>query len=184
VFSIESDRETELLWPYKFRLLCRFTIGSVLKVELIVSNPGTAPFRFEEALHTYFQVGEAGRVRLNGLDGVHFLDNTDANREKIQDGDLVFRGKTDNAYLNTGHAVDLIDPELNRRIRTSKENSLSTITWNPWEDGAREFADLGESEWRHMACVEAANIGAYAITVSPGQEHRMAAIVQTFSNGD
>lgn len=145
------------------------------EIELIVANTGTAPFLFEEALHTYYQVGQVETVSIHGLDGIHFLDNVDSNREKIQQGDVVFRQRTDNAYLDTRYALDLIDPALNRRVHIGKENSSTTVVWNPWEDGARLLHDLGNEEWRNMACVEASNMNVFAITLPPGQEHRMKA---------
>jgi glucose-6-phosphate 1-epimerase len=145
----------------------------------VVTNTGSGEdaggMRFEEALHTYFAVGDAGSVRVAGLDDVAYLDNMDSNREKMQHGDVVYRQATDSAYLNTARAVELIDPVLRRRIRTAKENSLTTVVWNPWKEGAAALADLGDAEWQQMACVEASNIMDYAVSVEPGQQHRMVA---------
>ena len=86
-----------------------------------MSNTGTAPLRFEEALHTYYRVGGAEAVRISGLDGVAYLDNTDDNREKRQEGDIVFTAQTDRAYMDTTHAVEIADPVLRRRIRLTKQ---------------------------------------------------------------
>ena len=71
----------------------RLTIGAELTQELIVSNTGTTPLRFEEALHTYYRVGGAEAVRVKGLDGVAYLDNTDGNSKKGQKGDIVLPGR-------------------------------------------------------------------------------------------
>ena len=119
--STQSDEGTRAWWPHDFRLLHRLTIGSELKQELVVSNTGAAPLRFEEALHTYYRVGGAEAVRISGLDGVAYLDNTDANREKRQEGDIVFTAQTDRAYLETTHAVEIADPLMRRRIRLEKK---------------------------------------------------------------
>jgi glucose-6-phosphate 1-epimerase len=175
VFSTESDAFTRRWWPYEFRLALRITIGSTLGLELIVTNTGPEPLAFEEALHTYFRVGDAERVRVRGLNGCTYLDNLDQNREKTQSGDLVLTGTTDNAYLNTLSIAELIDPILCRTVRTEKENSRTTVVWNPWRQGAASLSDFGDDEWQQMTCVEASNILSLAVWLGPGEEHTMRA---------
>jgi glucose-6-phosphate 1-epimerase len=175
--STESDESTRRWWPHDFRLAHRITVGSTLRMELTATNTGETPLRFEEALHTYFRVGGAESVRVRGLDGVTYLDNTDANRAKVQLGDVVFNSPTDNAYLRTKAALELVDPILGRTIRTEKQRSTTTVVWNPWQQGAASLADLGDEEWRVMACVEASNILESAITLGPGEEHTMCSIL-------
>ena len=53
----------------------------------------------------------------------------------MQQGDCVLVSQTDNAYLNTQNALELVDLGLGRRIRITKENSLTTVVWNPWKEG-------------------------------------------------
>jgi glucose-6-phosphate 1-epimerase len=173
--STESDDSTRHLWPYEFHLTHRITVGDKLSLVLIVENTGPTPMRFEEALHSYFRVCDVQAVRVHGLDQVRFLDNMDGNREKTQAGDVVFTSATDNAYLRTYAAVELIDPGFHRRVRTEKENSATTVVWNPWQQGAASLADLGNGEWQQMACVEASNILDAAVSLKPGQSHTMRA---------
>jgi glucose-6-phosphate 1-epimerase len=175
VCSTESDESTRRWWPYDFRLVYRITVGRALRLELMVTNIGAGSLRFEEALHTYFRVGQVQKAQVKGLDGVAYLDNTDANREKIQAETLIMKAATDNAYLNTRSAVELMDPVLRRTIRTEKENSATTVVWNPWQNGAAALSDLGNEEWQQMACVEASNILSSAISLAPGEEHTMRA---------
>jgi glucose-6-phosphate 1-epimerase len=175
ICSTESDESTRRWWPHEFRLAHVITIGKSLRLQLIVTNTGQQTFRFEEALHTYFRIGHAKDVRVRGLDGVTYLDNVDGNREKTQSGDLTFSAKTDNAYLNTYSAIELIDPALHRTIRTEKEKSTTTIVWNPWLEGAASLTDFGDDEWQRMACVEASNMLGAAVSLAPGQEHTMQA---------
>lgn len=176
--STGSDESTRKWWPGEFRLVHRVTVGSELKLELAVTNTGTTPFRLEEALHTYHRVGRVDSVRLRGLDGVPYLDNTDSNHEKMQHGDVVLTCQTDSAYLNTQHALELVDPELRRRILIAKENSLTTVVWNPWREGAQALSDLGDDEWQQMICAEASNILGFAVNLAPGQQHTMKASIQ------
>ena len=173
--STESDDSTRRWWPHDFRITHRITVGKVLRLELIVTNTGSTPFRFEEALHTYFRVSDVRMARVRGLDQVTYLDNTDANRAKQQSGDVIFTAATDNAYLETHAAAELIDPSLRRILRTEKGNSATTIVWNPWQQGAASLSDLGHDEWQRMACVEASNILTAAISLAPGEEHTLSA---------
>ena len=172
-----NDEGTQRWWPGEFRLVHRATFGSELTLELVCTNTGTTPLRFEEALHTYNRVSDVHDARVQGLDAVSFLDNIDSNREKTQRGDVAAVSQTDNAYLNTTSAVDLFDPKMHRRIRLQKANSLTTVVWNPWREGAQGMRDLGDGEWTQFLCVEASNILSCAVNLEPGQEHKTTATI-------
>jgi glucose-6-phosphate 1-epimerase len=172
--STESDESTRRWWPFDFRLDYRITVGAKLRLELVMKNSGQSALRFEEALHSYFKVGDVEQVRVRGLDGAIFLDNREGNREKIQRGDVVLLRQTDNAYANANGMAEIIDPLLGRTLKTEKLGSNSTIVWNPWSDGASSMADLSEHEWRQMLCVEGGNILTSAVSLDPGQSHSMA----------
>jgi len=174
--STESDEGTRYWWPAEFRLVHRVVFGTDLTLRLICANTGTTPLRFEEALHSYNRVADVASVRLRGLDSAHFLDNTDSNREKTQSGDLAIAAQTDSAYLTTSD-VDLLDGLMGRRLRLRKSNSLNTVVWNPWREGAKVLRDLGDGEWKQFVCVEASNILASAVDLAPGQEHEMTAVL-------
>ncbi len=173
VCATRSDEGSRRWWPHEFRLAHRITVGKTLGLELTVTNTGSTAFRFEEALHTYFRVGDAEQVEVRGLEGVTFLDNVNGNRQKVQADGLKVSGPLDNAYIDTVSAVEFSDPELGRVVRTAKENSSTTIVWNPWRQGAAKLADLGDEEWKQMICVEASNILGGAISLDPGEEHTM-----------
>jgi glucose-6-phosphate 1-epimerase len=173
--STASDDDTRKWWPFDFRLIHRVTFGPELNLELTVTNAGANSFRFEEALHTYHRVGHIENVRIAGLDGVSYLDNTESNREKTQRGDIVITKQTDNAYLHTQHVIELLDGEMRRRVITAKKNSLTTVVWNPWREGARSLSDLGHDEWQKIACIEASNVLGCAVNLAPGHQHTMSA---------
>lgn len=180
--STESDEETRRWWPHEFRLAHRITVGAELKMELTLTNTGSSRLRFEEALHTYHRVGEVEKIHVAGLDGVAYLDNTDDNREKMQRGDIVMTQPMDNAYLNTENTLEFSDPVLRRRVQIVKSGSRSTVVWNPWENGAKALADLGDDEWRRFACVEASNILSCAVSLAPGEQHTMTATIRVASS--
>ncbi len=172
-----NDEQTQRFWPGEFRLTHRVTFGSELKLELMCTNTGATPLRFEEALHTYNRVEDIKNVRLRGLDTVHFLDNTNANHEETQRGEVAIVSTTDNAYLNAQSAIDLLDPDMHRRIRLQKDGSLTSVVWNPWQEGASAMKDIGDGEWTKFLCVEASNILGFAVHLPPGQEHKMTAVL-------
>jgi glucose-6-phosphate 1-epimerase len=158
---------------FDFRLEYRIRAGRELRFELTMRNTGQSELRFEEALHTYFSVGDVEKAEVRGLDGLAFLDNQDANRRKTQSGNLQLTAPTDNAYLDVVGDVVIIDPVRLRKLRTRKRNSRSTIVWNPWRNGAASLADLGDAEWRQMLCVEGGNIMNAGVSLKPEETHTM-----------
>jgi glucose-6-phosphate 1-epimerase len=175
--STGSDEQTRHWWPEQFRLVYRVVFGPALTLELACTNTGKTDFRFEEALHTYNRVSDVAKVRLRGLNAVQFLDNTDSNRAKIQHGDATIASGTDNAFIDTQNDVDLIDPEFGRHIRLKKSNSLTTVVWSPWREGAARLGDLGDGEWTQFLCVEASNILNASVTLAPGAKHKLTAVL-------
>ncbi|MFP5236555.1 MAG: D-hexose-6-phosphate mutarotase [Acidobacteriota bacterium] len=173
VCVLESDDATRALWPHQFCTAYRITLGKTLRLELSVINTGTDPLRFEEALHTYFHVGEVKEISIPGLDLVRYLDKNDAYRQKQQDGDLRFDGPVDRVFLNTAGPVEVTDPVLHRRLRTEKLHSETTVVWNPWEQGAAGLSDFGDEEWHSMVCVEGSNVMHEALVLGPGEEHML-----------
>jgi glucose-6-phosphate 1-epimerase len=172
-----SDEETKRWWPMDFRLVHRVTFGPELIMELVVTNTGTGPMRFEEALHSYHRVGRIGDVRVRGLHGVDYLDKPDSSRQKTQRGDIVFSSETDRVFMETPGAVEMVDEALGRRLRITKRQSLATVVWNPWIEKAHALADLGDDEWTRFVCIETANVAGCAVDLAPGQQHIMAAVV-------
>ena len=174
----ESDANTRKWWPADFRLVHRATFDRELSLELVVTNTGTTSLRFEEALHTYHRVGNIEKTRVGGLDTVHYLDKTDFNRNKVQHGEIAIVRETDRVYLNTGDAIELEDPVLHRRTRVTKENSRTTVVWNPWVEKAHSLPDFADDEWRQMICIETSNVADFAVHLAPGQQHSMKALVR------
>jgi glucose-6-phosphate 1-epimerase len=169
--STESDESTRRWWPSDFRLEYRISAGARLKLELTMKNLGHSAIRFEEALHTYFNVGDVERVEVSGLDGAAYLDNRDENRKRTQTGNLRLSAQTDSAFVGTSGPVEIVDEVLRRTLKTEKQNSKSTVVWNPWSDGAASMSDFGANEWHRMLCVEGGNILDSAVMLEPEEIH-------------
>ena len=177
--STLSDETTKRWWPADFRVVYRASFGAELKLELEVHNMGSTAVHFEEALHAYFKVGDVRSARMQGLDAVHYLDKTDHYREKVQQGDVEITSETDRVYLDTESPLELSGPALRRHIHVAKQNSRTTVIWNPWSEKAKAMSDLGSDQWTEMLCIETSNVLAYAVEVAPGDCHRMSAVITT-----
>ena len=174
----ESDEKSKRWWPADFHLAYRVTFAAELILDLVVTNTGRTPLRFEEALHTYHRVENILKTRVAGLDMVQYIDKTDSNHRKIQNGEIAIVSETDRVYLNTSDPIEMEDPELRRRTRVAKENSRTTVIWNPWVQKARSMSDFEDNEWIQMICIETSNVADYAVDLAPGRQHSMKAIVR------
>jgi glucose-6-phosphate 1-epimerase len=170
---IESNADTKKWWLADFQAVYRATFGSQLHLELEVTNSGTSPLHFEEALHTYFHVGQIEQLQLQGLDAVQYIDKTDSKRKKTQQGPIVIDSEIDRIYLNHNNSVEVEDHSLHRCININKHNSLTTVVWNPWINKAKAMPDFGDDEWSQMVCVEVSNVADFAIEIAPDQQHKM-----------
>lgn len=169
---LEPDQVTGPQAPGNWVLRHRITVGSVLGMELDIENRGGAPFRCQEALHSYFLVQDIHAVRVHGLEGAQYYDALDQKRLKRQPGEPIsFTGELDRTYINTQAACVIEDPGLKRRIFVEKSGSLSTVVWNPWIAKSRAMADFGDDEWPQMVCVETGNIADNTLEIAPGQRH-------------
>jgi glucose-6-phosphate 1-epimerase len=170
---IESSADTKKWWPADFQAVYRATFGSQLHLELTVTNSGTSPLHFEEALHTYFYVGQIEQLQLQCLDAVQYIDKVDSYQKKTQHGPIVIQSETDRIYLNHSNFVNVEDHSLHRHITINKHNSLTTVVWNPWINKAKAMPDFGDDEWTQMVCVEVSNVADFAVELAPGQQHQM-----------
>ena len=143
-----------------------------MRLRLTVANEAVQSLVFEEALHTYFAVGDVRQTRVTGLEPTAFLDKTQGSERRKGAGTaLAFTGPIDRVYEGTEAACVLHDVAGGRAITNHKSGSRTTVVFNPW----KAMADLGEAEWPHLLCVETANAGADRVTLQPGETHTMEA---------
>jgi D-hexose-6-phosphate mutarotase len=147
------------------------TVNEALTLELIVTNNSTEEsLEFEECLHTYFAVEDVGAITVAGLKGHSYLDKV-ANFAKKTETDEAIRiaSEVDRIYLDASGAVEIHDAKLKRVIRVAKENSTSTVVWNPWIAKAQQMPDFGNEEYQKMVCVESGNVNVNKLTLAPGR---------------
>ncbi|MEY2466977.1 MAG: glucose-6-phosphate 1-epimerase, partial [Verrucomicrobiota bacterium] len=136
------------------------TVNHALQMELIVTNQSAGDtFEFENCLHTYFAIGNINSVSISGLNGTGYLDKVGGVTSKIETEDAIrISSEVDRVYLDTTGAVEIRDEQLKRVVRVEKENSASTVVWNPWIAKSQQMADFGNEEYREMVCVESGNV--------------------------
>lgn len=173
--TLSSDDTSRELGFDGFLLTYKLVLGTNLSLYLTVKNQSTNPMIFEEALHSYFSIGDVRRLKLLGLADTDYFDKTDGFKRKHQtEPELMLTGETDRPYVDTNSAVEIIDQVHQRRIIVSKENSQTTVIWNPWIDLTSKLSDMNPDGWQFMVCVETANALQNAVTLAPDEEHTMA----------
>lgn len=159
------------------RLTMKLRIGRTLEQELLTENTGSQPAVFTQALHNYFNVSDALKVDVTGLDGLTYLDKLDGGNAHVQQGDWNLRdprdpGRSDRIYTQArGHYV-LRDPGFGRSIDIATEGSRTAVVWNAGEAAAAKMDDIGAG-WRNYVCVEAGNVGPDLIELAPGGRHTL-----------
>ena len=154
-------------WP-PFRAEFAVTVADKLTMELIATNESPdRNFEFEDCLHTYFAVGDILDVSIAGLKGAHYLDKTDKSARKLETADAIcITAETNRVYPDTPGTVEIHDAKFRRTIRVEKNNSASTVVWNPWT--TQLMPDFDPAEHRQMLCVESGNVSENKIALAPG----------------
>jgi glucose-6-phosphate 1-epimerase len=174
-FTLASNDQTRVAWDHDFALRYTVMLGSQLTTELDTRNSSNSDFRFEQALHTYFQIADIKQIVVEGLAGTTYIDKVGPPPERKLDAenDLHIKGQTDRVYLNAPQTCTIEDPVLKRRISIAKDNSETTVVWNPWSDRIGTFADLSPEDWHKFICVEACNAKDNVVNVAAGGAHAM-----------
>ena len=175
-FGLIENDTTRAQWPHPSTAQLEVTVGKALRVELVTANTGSAPFELGEALHTYLQISDVGNMTIRGLEGCEYIDKVGATTRRTQQDGIVIESEVDRVYVNTAADCVIEDKGLKRAIRIHKEGSRSTVVWNPWTEKAEKMGDFGPKLHRDMVCVESGNAMENAVTVAPGETHRLVAM--------
>ena len=157
------------------------TVSDSLTMELLSANESGAPMEIENCLHTYFRVGHIRDVSLTGLQGAPFLDFASgaAGDQKVErDEVLQITKETNRTYPDTTATVEILDRNLMRLIRVEKFHSRSTVVWNPWTT-QKLPDDFDPAEHQHMVCVESGNVKQNKLTLAPGEQTTLKAVLST-----
>ena len=170
----DTELSRDSVWPHRFQATYVVTVGEKLDLALEVQNRADAGFEFEEALHTYFAVGDVHLARVRGLEGFdYYCDGLPAAREsspvRIRDG-------ASRRYPAATSAI--IDDLMNHRsIHVTSQGATGAVLWNPGPVEAAAIPDFADLGWRRMLCFETCNFGGGRVRLEPGATHRMRASV-------
>ncbi len=170
-FTLQSDAETRKWFPYEFVARLRVAFGATLGLYFSVINRDSKAFGFEEALHSYFAIADIRQTTVRGLQGASYADKVRGMETFSEAGpEIRFSGETDRVYESTGTCL-IEDAAGKRSLVIEKQNSASTVVWNPWSERAAQMSDLGAEAFPKMVCVESANVGKSQISLQPGEAH-------------
>jgi len=176
ILELADSEETRKIWPHPFKLNIEITVGDSLSVALVTYNNGDENVTISQALHTYFYVGDIGKVSVLGLDGVEYLDKVDDFAEKTQSGPVTINGEVDRIYKGVSGELVIEDESLGRKIRIASTGCSTAVIWNPWSEIAASMGDLNDDDYRKMICVETANAGPETVEVAAGSSYRLEAV--------
>lgn len=160
-------------WPHKVALKLSIRLDQALNVSLVSFNASGEAVTFSQALHTYFAVSDVRQIRIQGLDGLSYIETLEGWEKREQAGDLTFSGETDRIYLDTPNLLGIVDPQWQRRVLIQTTGSSSAVLWNPWIEKTQRFTDMAADGWQGMVCVETANVLDDVVTLSPDEMHVM-----------
>ena len=175
VMCMTDNDVTRTHWPHPFRLDIEITVGDSLKVDLVTHNTGNDSITISQALHTYFRVGDIGKVSVLGLDGIPYLDKANGFTRMTQSGPVTISGEVDRIYTGITGDLTIDDSSLGRSIVIASGGCSTAVVWNPWVEIAASMADLDDGDYRHMLCVESANAGPETVEIAAGEAYRLVA---------
>ena len=156
------------LFPYDCSVAIKVTLTDKLSVELITTNLGNQPIEITQALHTYLPISDLDNATIAGLEGVEYADKLKAFARSTEDRVSVdLKEPTDRVYFDHSNGLTLNDQD--RETRVYKQNSGTTVIWNPGIETAGNMADIGADNYRGFLCIEAANAMEDKVIIEPGE---------------
>lgn len=172
---VADDATTRALWPHAFALRLCVSLGDVLLIELTTTNLGTTPFRCEEALHTYFAVGDIHTASVQGFENVPFTEHAaDPEGPWDRGAPQRFRAETDRVFQHVPAFAVIRAPALGRAVTLHAPDAHSAIVWNPWPAKTARLSQMAPDDWQRFVCVETANCKELGLEIAPGASHRLA----------
>lgn len=173
ILTFEDSAETQKIWPYSFYLTLEIVIGDSLKLELLTRNTGNQAFSITEALHSYFNIGDATQVKVLGLEHTEYLDKKEGFVKVCQVGAITIAEETDHIHTDINHELVIDDPAFERKIKIRSSGNKNVVVWNPWAKASANMADLDADDYKHFICLEVANAAADSVEILPGSEYRI-----------
>lgn len=151
---MSDNAQTRVWWPQAFALALHIDLSlGALQLTLDVHNTDTQTLAFSGALHTYLAVPDVTQATLQGLGGQPEWDSLTDTHAQAADM-LRFAAEFDRVYEAGPQTMT-----LNDTLQISQSTSwANTVVWNPAQELCKRLADMPDDGWRHMLCVEAAQV--------------------------
>jgi glucose-6-phosphate 1-epimerase len=151
---LKGNAQTRAWWPQAFALALHIDLSpGALQLTLDVHNTDDQPLAFSGALHTYLAVPDVTQATLQGLGGQPEWDSLTDTHAPAADT-IRFASEFDRVYEAGPQPMT-----LNDTLHISQSASWAhTVVWNPAQALCQGLADMPEDGWRHMLCVEAAQV--------------------------
>ena len=174
---LRDNEATRAIWPVNFLTNLVVTIGgAVLKMEFAVTNTGSQPLSFTGALHTYLRVMNIDRVTLEGLADMTYQDNVLGRQKFVQmERDLRIQGEMERLYFDVKQPLILSEPP--HALSIKMKGFKDVMVWNPGAERSAALPDMLPDDYRHMLCVEAAQVSK-AVELAPGETWHAAQILE------
>lgn len=169
--KIEAELSLIPAEKYNVNLVVKLfiTITDKLEYRLETTNLGDEEFIFSEALHAYFNISAIDDIKIEGLKGHRYKNSLDGNFYTLEN-DLQINGEFDSIFLEQASPIKIIDKGFRRIILLEKQNSKTTVVWNP----AKDLAEMSPAQYKTFVCVEPSNVGEYCVKLAPHATHTIA----------
>ena len=157
--ALTDSAATRAFWPQAFEAQLRLDLQPrSLTLTLKVINRDTQSLDMTGALHTYLAVDDIAQTRLMGLQGQAEWDSlTDTHAQA--EAELKFDAEFDRVYAASPRPLLLQDGTQRLQIEQSA-TWLNQVVWNPGAIKCPQMSDMPADGYRHMLCVEAAQVDA------------------------
>lgn len=172
--ALRDDEETRALWPHEFSAELEFELSEALRITMRVANASSTALSFEQAMHTYFAVGDVQAASVHGLEDVAMTEHArEPEAAWDRSAPLRFRAETDRVFQGVPAELSLRAPTLQRELSLQAPAARSTIVWNPWPAKTARLSQMAPDDWRMFCCVETANCKEGAVSLAPGARHEL-----------
>ena len=174
VLGLQSQPKFDAFCAHKFLLQLDIRVGKQLYLALITENQSSEEWVITQALHTYFQISDLANMQITGLDGLSYLDKVANYAKKQQQGNITSAGEEiDRIYLASAKPVTIEDSGFSRRIRIEKAHSNTIVVWNPGTEKGPKMADMTETGYRELVCVETLNAAEDVARLAAGARYSL-----------
>ena len=168
ILELARDSVVCDLWPHAFVFQLELVVGERLELRLMTRNVGaeTAPLSF--AFHTYFAVENVLDARIEGLEGVSFVDKTDGSMVKVQRRSVSVNSESAYFYRDVPRKQTLRTPDQGVTVES---DTRCAVVWNAGIKD-KNIDDIGEGNHKFYVCLERGDLAEYATNLRSGEEYR------------